>query len=539
MGINEFSDLNLEEFRTRLGYNASLHLKGGDLPHYLYIAPPLDTPLPESHDWRGHGLVTPVKNQGRCGSCWAFSSTGAIEGQLKRKSGQLISLSEQQLVDCSTKYNNLGCNGGLMNNAFEYVQDAGGIQREVDYPYVSGETESQNDQCSFEKSKAVATVTGFVDVDSGDEEKLRRALYFHGPISIAIDAGRESFMSYHSGIYDDPNCQNAADELNHAVLLVGYGVEKGIPYWLVKNSWGPRVALHLPHFLFLTEVDPSHDIVKKTGGERGRSRLTRPLTRRRNALYLASAAKADKLVVLGGINAAWIGVLGPHGLSGRNDNDFILLRSYAEHRLLLANTFFRLPKRKKATWMALLSWRRQLHDYVLVQSIIIPDTMIDVYLDQRPGIRIAYRTDNHLLKSRRTEASTRLLTINVHDLLFADDCKFSILVDVDVQRGVDLVAAGCADFWLAMNTGKTVVLRQPPTNVAHRAPDMNVNGTHLITAGNFACCGSALSRRIKIDDEVDHRISKACQVVGQLRDSVWNRHGLHQKTNARCANPSS
>ncbi|VDL99111.1 unnamed protein product [Schistocephalus solidus] len=240
MGINEFSDMNLEEFRTRLGYNASLRLKGGDLPHFRYLARQLDTPLPESHDWRSQGLVTPVKNQGRCGSCWAFSTTGSIEGQLKRKSGQLVSLSEQQLVDCSTNYNNLGCNGGLMDNAFEYIQDAGGIQRSEDYPYVSGETESQNDQCGFDRSKAVATVTGFVDVDSGNEEELRRALYFHGPISIAIDAGQQSFMSYHSGIYDDPRCQNAPSELNHAVLLVGYGVEKGVPYWIVKNSWGPN-----------------------------------------------------------------------------------------------------------------------------------------------------------------------------------------------------------------------------------------------------------------------------------------------------------
>lgn len=150
------------------------------------------------------------KTLGQCGSCWSFSATGALEGQHFRKTGKLISLSEQNLVDCSGKYGNDGCNGGLMDNAFQYIKDNGGIDTEDTYPY-----EAHDAKCRYNAKNSGASDKGFTDIAQGDENKLKKAIAAHGPVSVAIDASQESFQSYKEGVYYDEGC--SSDQLDHGV----------------------------------------------------------------------------------------------------------------------------------------------------------------------------------------------------------------------------------------------------------------------------------------------------------------------------------
>ncbi|TRY90438.1 hypothetical protein DNTS_018930 [Danionella cerebrum] len=184
--------------------------------------------VPDSVDWRDKGYVTSVKNQGVCGSCWAFSSVGALEGQLMRNTGRLVDLSPQNLVDCSSKYGNFGCNGGFMSGAFQYVIDNGGIDSDASYPY-----KGMQGQCAYDPSQRAANCTSYKFVPNGNEEVLKETVAINGPISVAIDASRPQFVYYHSGVYNDPSCTH---NINHAVLAVGYGTYSGQDYWLVKNS---------------------------------------------------------------------------------------------------------------------------------------------------------------------------------------------------------------------------------------------------------------------------------------------------------------
>ena len=184
-------------------------------------------------DYRLKGVVNEVKDQGSCGSCWAFSTIQAVESAYALKTGKLLSLSEQNLVDCATECN--GCNGGLMDAALNYVinNQGGKFNTESDYPY-KGST--RHKKCKFDSKKAVASVSKYINVVYGNEDDLQAKISQYGPAAIAIDASHYSFQLYSKGIYDEKRCSTS--NLDHAVGCVGYGSEKGKDYWIVRNSWG-------------------------------------------------------------------------------------------------------------------------------------------------------------------------------------------------------------------------------------------------------------------------------------------------------------
>ena len=189
--------------------------------------------LPSTWDWRTVGGVSPVKNQGSCGSCWTFSTVGCLEAHSLIKYGTFDSLAEQQLVDCAGDFDNHGCNGGLPSHAFEYISHAGGISTETDYPYFA-----KDRPCTVESSTfALSVEGGSVNITEGDETELLHAIFENGPVSIAFQVV-DGFRDYASGVYTSDVCKNGSGDVNHAVLAVGYGTENGMDYWLVKNSWG-------------------------------------------------------------------------------------------------------------------------------------------------------------------------------------------------------------------------------------------------------------------------------------------------------------
>ncbi|KAJ8383433.1 hypothetical protein AAFF_G00221330 [Aldrovandia affinis] len=227
LAMNHLGDLTTEEvMHTLAGLRVPRNLDRG--PSAFVGAP--GASVPDSIDWREKGYVTDVKMQGACGSCWAFSAAGALEGQLMRTRGKLVSLSPQNLVDCSSKYGNKGCNGGFMDQAFRYVMDNQGIDSDSSYPYVGTEG-----TCRYSATNRAANCSSYHFVPEGSEGALKAALGEVGPVSVAIDATRPKFLFYRSGVYDDPSC---TQKVNHGVLAVGYGTLGGQDYWLVKNSWG-------------------------------------------------------------------------------------------------------------------------------------------------------------------------------------------------------------------------------------------------------------------------------------------------------------
>lgn len=220
-GINQFSDLTHEEF-----FNKYLRVIEDKAPT-IKSESSVTYSIPTKVDWREKGVVTPIKNQKNCGACWAFASTQVIESHFAIKYNKLIELAPQQMVDCDRAAH--GCHGGLHYEALDYVKRQGGIVAEQDYKY-----EEKRGECRFDETKVVARVSGYFNTTS-DENEMAKIVSEVGPIVVGVDA--QFWMFYLRGIYNSRFC---SDVNNHAALIVGFGEEKGKPYWIIKNSWGSR-----------------------------------------------------------------------------------------------------------------------------------------------------------------------------------------------------------------------------------------------------------------------------------------------------------
>jgi len=225
MAMNEFADMSWDEFSTMFkGYNhrENEHSRSMNLHEVNH-----SETLAGDVDWVAKGAVTPPKNQGQCGSCWSFSTSGAVEGAWQIAKGELLSLSEQQMVDCAGSYGNNGCSGGLMDDGFEYVIKEG-LATEESYPY----TAKDGGACNTDAEK-VAHISSYTDVAKGDEAALLSAVN-QGPVSVAIQADQSGFQFYSGGVFSG----TCGKQLDHGVLVVGYGADAGKEYWKIKNSWG-------------------------------------------------------------------------------------------------------------------------------------------------------------------------------------------------------------------------------------------------------------------------------------------------------------
>ncbi|CAN0913594.1 Senescence-specific cysteine protease SAG39 [Linum grandiflorum] len=228
LAVNKFADQTVEEFKaSRNGLVRKNHFNHDQPTPFKYENV---TDVPSKMDWRTKGAVTPVKDQGQCGSCWAFSAIGATEGLNQLTTGKLVSLSEQELVDCDRKGVDQGCNGGEMENAFEFIINNHGITSESNYPY-----QAIDGTCNANKEGShIAQITGYQKVPANSEAALLKAVA-NQPISVSVDAGDGKFMFYSSGVFTG----DCGTNLDHGVTAVGYGQTKnGTKYWLVKNSWG-------------------------------------------------------------------------------------------------------------------------------------------------------------------------------------------------------------------------------------------------------------------------------------------------------------
>jgi C1A family cysteine protease len=230
LAVNHLADRSDDEIRVLRGKQYTRGYNGGSPFPYKSTD---YTKLPGSLDWRLYGAVTPVKDQSVCGSCWSFGTIGAVEGAHFLKTGNLVRFSQQALIDCSWGYGNNGCDGGEDFRSYQWMMKHGGIPSADSYgPYLG-----IDGYCHVQNTTMGTKITGYVNVTSGDLNALKLAIVKHGPISVGIDASHKTLSFYANGVYFEPKCGNKEDQLDHAVLAVGYGILNGQKYWLIKNSW--------------------------------------------------------------------------------------------------------------------------------------------------------------------------------------------------------------------------------------------------------------------------------------------------------------
>ncbi|XP_014091255.1 cathepsin L-like peptidase isoform X2 [Bactrocera oleae] len=231
LALNKFADLTQAEFLNFFTGNSKSASGEAKASADRQEAKPPTTRVPNAFDWRTKGGVTPVKFQDKCGSCWAFATTGAIEGHVFRSTKKLPNLSEQNLIDCGpVDFGLNGCDGGYQEYAFAFIKDEQkGVQNSATYPYAN-----KKDTCSYNAANKVAEVKGFAVVKPKDEKTMKEVVATLGPLACSVYA-LETLLLYKEGIYADEECNKG--EVNHAVLVVGYGSENGKDYWIVKNSW--------------------------------------------------------------------------------------------------------------------------------------------------------------------------------------------------------------------------------------------------------------------------------------------------------------
>lgn len=238
MGANKFADLTVEEYRNLyLSKNVKHIDTSAAMAQFQQevdteLSAPLNPKNPVALDWRNKNVVAEIKDQGQCGSCWTFSAVATMETANAIKTGLVVELSEQQILDCSDtpQYGNQGCDGGDMRMALQYVLDVGFIESEYLYPY-----QENQGTCMAAKNNRAASISGYFNVTTACDVCLENTVQ-NGTVSIGIDASQDSFQLYAGGVYDEPACSST--DLDHGVAIVGYDSSQDPPYWIVKNSWG-------------------------------------------------------------------------------------------------------------------------------------------------------------------------------------------------------------------------------------------------------------------------------------------------------------
>jgi len=237
-GVNQFTDLSQSEIEARLGAMRApaIHKKFLDPKYYKYMYPRNYAGL--GVDWRQKGIITAVKDQGRCGSCWSFAAAETVEAYFALSTGHLVDLSEQQILDCTANPDQCGgtggCGGATAELAYQAIMQMGGLSSEWTYGYSS--YFGDNGQCNTTRFKSVAKITGYVNLPMNDAGPIMNHLLTTGPLAVSVDAS--SWGSYETGVFD--GCNQTNPDLDHAVQLVGFGTDPQLgDYWLIRNSWSP------------------------------------------------------------------------------------------------------------------------------------------------------------------------------------------------------------------------------------------------------------------------------------------------------------